>query len=58
MNTKRLFCAVLGHRWRRTRRDQTDLLVCRRCDRTTGLDEERHGAQAAGDFGIGGGGAI
>jgi hypothetical protein len=40
MNLKRWWCMVTAHKWRRDRREGTDLFTCRRCGYTTDLPTE------------------
>ena len=58
MHLKRLICELNGHRWVKERREHVDVIVCRRCDRLSTLQEqrERNRYGPSGDDGMGGGG--
>lgn len=56
MNLKRLICEMNGHRWAKERREREDIIVCRRCDLVTTLEQqrERNRYGPSGDGGWGG----
>jgi hypothetical protein len=60
MNAKRVVCHLIGHRWRRERRQQKDVIVCGRCLTVSSIEEERQrstfGKNSWGGGGFGGGG--
>ena len=41
MNLKRLICELNGHRWHQERRERQDVIVCRRCDLVTTVEQQR-----------------
>ncbi|MEO5743240.1 MAG: DUF1660 family phage protein [Terracoccus sp.] len=55
MNPKRLICELTGHRWAKERREHQDVIVCRRCDLVTTLEQQRernrYGPSGGGGFG-------